>query len=128
MTVVLPDGATADGKVTSVGAVAEAPRRGAGRRPDRSRSLVALTDRQSLGDFLDQAPVDVTFTAAERKDVLTVPVAALVALAEGGYGVEVVDGGTTRFVAVETGHVRRRPGRGRRRRASPRARPWGCPS
>jgi hypothetical protein len=35
--------------------------------------------------------------------VLTVPVAALLALAEGGYGVQVVGGGTTRIVAVQTG-------------------------
>jgi hypothetical protein len=34
--------------------------------------------------------------------VLTVPVAALLALAEGGYGIEVVEGTTTRIVAVET--------------------------
>jgi membrane fusion protein, multidrug efflux system len=39
----------------------------------------------------------------ERKDVLTVPVGALLALAEGGYGLEVVEGSTTRIVAVETG-------------------------
>ena len=35
--------------------------------------------------------------------MLTVPVAALLALAEGGYGVEVVDGSTSHYVAVETG-------------------------
>ena len=40
---------------------------------------------------------------AERKDVLTVPVGALVALAEGGYGVQVVQGSTSRYVAVKTG-------------------------
>ncbi|MEO3824841.1 peptidoglycan-binding protein [Actinomadura sp. B10D3] len=49
------------------------------------------------------AAVDVTFTAGEREDVLTVPVAALVALSEGGFGVEVVKGGTSSFVPVETG-------------------------
>ncbi|GAA3227079.1 peptidoglycan-binding protein [Actinocorallia longicatena] len=49
------------------------------------------------------AAVSVAFTAGQRPDVLTVPVAALVALTEGGYGVELVDGTTKRFVAVETG-------------------------
>jgi peptidoglycan hydrolase-like protein with peptidoglycan-binding domain len=50
-----------------------------------------------------EAAVSVAFTAGQRPNVLAVPVAALVALAEGGYGVQIVDGGTTRFVAVETG-------------------------
>jgi hypothetical protein len=35
--------------------------------------------------------------------VLTVPAAAPLALAEGGYGVQVVDGDRTRIVAVQTG-------------------------
>jgi peptidoglycan hydrolase-like protein with peptidoglycan-binding domain len=52
---------------------------------------------------LDQASVTVAFTAARRKNVLTVPVAALLALAEGGYGVQVVDAAATRIVAVQTG-------------------------
>ncbi|TDC49362.1 peptidoglycan-binding protein [Actinomadura sp. KC345] len=49
------------------------------------------------------ASVDVAFTAGERENVLTVPVAALVALSEGGFGVEVVKGGASSYVAVETG-------------------------
>ncbi|MBP2325626.1 peptidoglycan hydrolase-like protein with peptidoglycan-binding domain [Kibdelosporangium banguiense] len=49
------------------------------------------------------AAVTVAFTAGERPDVLAVPVAALLALAEGGYGVQVVEGDATRIVAVETG-------------------------
>lgn len=49
------------------------------------------------------ASVDVAFTAGKRKDVLTVPVTALVALSEGGFGVEVVNGGTSSYVPVETG-------------------------
>ena len=47
--------------------------------------------------------MDVRFVASERPDVLTVPVAALVALAEGGYGLQVIEGGTARYVAVELG-------------------------
>jgi multidrug efflux system membrane fusion protein len=100
-TVVLPDGATAAAKVTSVGAVAEAPDDPQGGEPT-IEVLVAVDDPAALGDF-DEGPVDVRFVASERRDVLTVPVAALVALAEGGYGVQVVDGGQTRYVAVELG-------------------------
>ncbi|RKS71742.1 putative peptidoglycan binding protein [Actinomadura pelletieri DSM 43383] len=49
------------------------------------------------------ASVDVTFTAGTRENVLTVPVSALVALREGGFGVEVVRGATSSYVPVETG-------------------------
>ncbi|MFB8230174.1 efflux RND transporter periplasmic adaptor subunit [Cellulosimicrobium sp. NPDC055967] len=45
----------------------------------------------------------VAFAADRRDDVLTVPVAALLALAEGGYAVERVDDGGSSLVAVETG-------------------------
>ncbi|GFJ78748.1 hypothetical protein [Phytohabitans houttuyneae] len=63
---------------------------------------VSVDDAKSVAG-LDQATVDVAFTASERENVLTVPVAALLALAEGGYGVQVFDGTATRIVAVETG-------------------------
>ncbi|MFB4319608.1 peptidoglycan-binding protein [Actinomadura sp. 21ATH] len=52
---------------------------------------------------LSSAAVDVSFTAETRADVLTVPVTALLALQEGGFGVEVVNGTTTSYVPVETG-------------------------
>ena len=63
---------------------------------------VAIADQAALGT-LQAAPVDVDFVNATRADVLTVPVAALLALAEGGYGVEIVEDNTTRIVAVKTG-------------------------
>jgi peptidoglycan hydrolase-like protein with peptidoglycan-binding domain len=50
-----------------------------------------------------QGAATVRFVVDERKDVLVVPVLALVALVEGGYGVQVVDGSSTRYVAVGTG-------------------------
>ncbi|GGQ07620.1 hypothetical protein BKA00_007400 [Actinomadura coerulea] len=49
------------------------------------------------------ASADVRFTAGRRENVLTVPVSALVALREGGFGVEVVKGGAPSYVPVETG-------------------------
>jgi membrane fusion protein, multidrug efflux system len=52
---------------------------------------------------LDAAPVDVDFVSSKREGVLAVPVVALLALPQGGFGVEVVDGATTRIVPVETG-------------------------
>jgi multidrug efflux system membrane fusion protein len=52
---------------------------------------------------LNEASVEVLFVASQAKDVLTVPINALLALAEGGYGLQVVDGTSTKIVAVETG-------------------------
>jgi hypothetical protein len=52
---------------------------------------------------MDQAPVRVGIISDSRTGVLAVPVNALLALAEGGYGVRVVEGETSRIVAVETG-------------------------
>jgi len=63
---------------------------------------MTIANQDALGS-LDAAPVDVDFVSDERKAVLAVPVSALLALAKGGYGVEVVDGATTRIVAVNTG-------------------------
>jgi multidrug efflux pump subunit AcrA (membrane-fusion protein) len=65
-------------------------------------TVVSLADpKAAVG--IEAAVVNVVFTAAERKNVLTVPIGALVALAEGGYGVEVVEGSTTHYIKVETG-------------------------
>lgn len=55
------------------------------------------------GGGLREAPVEVTYTGEQRKDVLSVPVAALVALAEGGYGLQIVEGGATRYLPVRVG-------------------------
>jgi peptidoglycan hydrolase-like protein with peptidoglycan-binding domain len=49
------------------------------------------------------ASADVEFTAGRRENVLTVPVSALVALREGGFGVEVVKGSASSYVPVQTG-------------------------
>ncbi|MEV4621696.1 peptidoglycan-binding protein [Asanoa sp. NPDC049573] len=94
-TIELPDGRTAPGTVATVGAVATAPAQG----DPTVEVTVTVADQKLLGD-LQEGPVDVSLTASRRDDVLTVPVEALVALAEGGYGVQLADG---RYLAVETG-------------------------
>jgi hypothetical protein len=99
-TVTLPDGRTVNGKVASIGTVATA-----GETPTDPATIavtVSLTDQAALGS-LDQAPVVVRVVSASVKDALTVPVAALVALSEGGYGVQVVTGSNSRYVPVHLG-------------------------
>jgi multidrug efflux system membrane fusion protein len=101
-TVTLPDGERATGRVTEVATVIE-PGSGADAEPTTEvEAQITLTDAKAAAG-LGSAAVDVTFTAAERKNVLTVPVAALMAAAGGGFAVQVVDGGTTRQVPVRTG-------------------------
>ena len=104
-TVTLPDGKTVAGTVASVGTVASAPANQSQQAPEEPPTVevvVTVADQAALGT-LDEAPVDVTLVSEKRENVVAVPVGALVALAEGGYGVQVVTGGKTSYVAVETG-------------------------
>ncbi|MCP2325280.1 hypothetical protein HDA40_003787 [Hamadaea flava] len=98
----LPDGKKVDGTVQRVYTVIEASDDPNGDAETKIEAQLTLKDAKAAAG-LDVASVEVVFTAAEHKDVLTVPVAALVALAEGGYGVEIVDGSSTHYVKVETG-------------------------
>ncbi|MFC8825465.1 peptidoglycan-binding protein [Streptomyces sp. NPDC057137] len=114
VTLGLPNGGTTGGKVSGSATVID-PGTGDGGEEGggtgdggdttpstKLKVTVALSD-ESAFDGLDQASVDVRFTASRRENVLTVPVAALLALSEGGYGVQVVEGGKARTVAVKTG-------------------------
>lgn len=53
----------------------------------------------------DVTTATVTVTEVVASDVLIVPVGALLALAEGGFAVEVVVAGSSELVAVEVGEV-----------------------
>jgi len=118
-TVTLPDGRTVTGRVVSIGTVATSPGDGGDGTPggvpmtkqDGQASeqgvptvqvLVSIANQAALGR-LDAAPVQLSLVSSRRPNVLTVPVGALVALAEGGYGVQVVEGTSARYVAVRTG-------------------------
>jgi peptidoglycan hydrolase-like protein with peptidoglycan-binding domain len=103
----LPAGST-KGTVTSVGRVAELPPDDGNAQNDQSASdatidvEVTLDDPKAAGS-LDEAPVTVQLVSEQRNGVLTVPVSALLALKEGGYGVQVVTPESTKTVAVELG-------------------------
>lgn len=97
--VTLPDGKVVTGRIREIETVVT-PAEG---QQEATTSLSVTVGFAGNPAGLDRAAVSVAFTAATRPDVLTVPVAALLALAEGGYGLQLVDGAGTRIVAVETG-------------------------
>jgi multidrug efflux pump subunit AcrA (membrane-fusion protein) len=102
VTVTLPDGTTTPGVVSSVGAVATSTS-GPNGTVTTIPVQVKLTDRAAAGS-LDQAPVTVNITTATARNVLAVPVTALLARSPGGYVVEVAGrGGTRRYVPVTAG-------------------------
>jgi peptidoglycan hydrolase-like protein with peptidoglycan-binding domain len=106
VTVVLPGAEEVTGRVSATTVVEagpdQAPDGGGGEAESIGRVQIALDG--TVPDELVGAPVEVVVAVDERADVLVVPVTALLALAEGGYGLEVVaDDGTTSIVPVETG-------------------------
>jgi hypothetical protein len=104
VSITLPDGTTTPGVVSSVGTVATStPASQQGQSPVTTIPVtVQLTDPAAAGS-LDQAPVTVNITTSAARDVLAVPVTALLAR-PGGYGVEVAgSGGTRRYVPVTPG-------------------------
>ncbi|MCK2241397.1 MULTISPECIES: peptidoglycan-binding protein [unclassified Crossiella] len=101
----LPGGKSTKGKVTSVGSVAEKTeeQNGGGGGKTVIKVEVQLNEPDAVGK-LDAAPVQVEFTSRRKENVLTVPIGALLALAEGGYAVEIVQpDGSGKLVAVELG-------------------------
>ncbi len=94
---------TVKGNVRSVGTVVHTDE-GAGGQTSNYLDVVVTLDGGKVAG-LDDAPVTVSFVRDAAKDVLAVPVRALLALAEGGYAVERVgaDGATTSLVPVEIG-------------------------
>ncbi|MFF1509224.1 peptidoglycan-binding protein [Streptomyces sp. NPDC058326] len=97
VTVGLPDGTPVKGEVAAIGRQATAPEGDSG--PPTVPITITVPDQRALGR-LESGPVSVEYVGRERENVLAVPVAALVALAEGGHGLETEDG---RFVAARTG-------------------------
>lgn len=104
--ITLPNNQTTPGVVASVGTVATSSSSGSGSNnntPPTVQVDITPTDPAATGS-LDQAPVQVSITTATASNALVVPVNALLALANSGYAVEVVEpGGAHRLVAVTLG-------------------------
>lgn len=95
----LPDGTLESATVTEIGTVVLANQQGV-----TYFEMTVTLDDPDAAPGLDEAPVDVEVIGDRADGVLAVPVTALLALAEGGYAVEVVasDGGTF-LIGVDPG-------------------------
>lgn len=106
VTITLPDNQTTPGRITYVSSVATTPSSAGHGGEEESSPTVEVdatpTDPAATG-HLDQAPVNVEITTERVENVLAVPVDALLALAGGGYAVEVAEGHVHRLVAVAVG-------------------------
>ncbi|MEO3811838.1 peptidoglycan-binding protein [Sphaerisporangium sp. B11E5] len=95
----LPGELELKGKISEVGTVAKQ----AGEDGDTTVDVRIRPDDPGKAGKLDQVPVSVELQSEIRRDVLSVPVEALLALRQGGYGVEVVEGANVRVVPVTAG-------------------------
>ncbi|MFJ9338507.1 peptidoglycan-binding protein [Streptomyces sp. NPDC101733] len=115
----LPGGKTAGGKIDSVGNTAgggdgqdggggsggSGSGGSGGGGGDKKAKVEVSVVFDDPGDVSgpDQSPVSVSLTGETRTGVLSVPVNALLALPGGGFGVQVVENGRARDVKVELG-------------------------
>jgi hypothetical protein len=109
VTITLPNNQTTPGVVSYISKVAKSSSGGGGRGGGGEEEgtptievQITPTEPHATGT-LDQAPVRVAITTAHESNVLVVPVTALLALAEGGYAVEVAEGRSHRLVGVTLG-------------------------
>ena len=94
----MPDNTTTTG-VVAVGSVATTAESG-----DTTITVVITLNDPTVAGTLDEAPVLVAVTTATVENALVVPVTALLAMAGGGYAVEVDDGSGIRRIVP--GHAR----------------------
>jgi hypothetical protein len=92
-TITLPDDTKVKGVISKVGSVVT----------DGSIAVtISIADQAAL-DALEVASVDVELVSSSRENVFSVPVGALLALANGRFAVEVVSDGKSTVVPVDTG-------------------------
>jgi peptidoglycan hydrolase-like protein with peptidoglycan-binding domain len=99
----MPDGKAVAGTITDIGRVAEQPPASAEDTDPPATIELTIRLKRRSGVVLDQAPVDVDLEKERARDVLTIPVTALLARQGGTFAVEVRNGDRRRIVPVETG-------------------------
>ncbi|MGH9158061.1 MAG: HlyD family efflux transporter periplasmic adaptor subunit [Acidimicrobiales bacterium] len=100
----LSSGDLVDATVTEVARTAQSDGQGGNSQPTVAITIVLDPLDAAVSDRVVAGPVDVRVLGTVHADVVAVPTRALVALREGGQGVEVRNAdGTTRLVGVETG-------------------------
>jgi peptidoglycan hydrolase-like protein with peptidoglycan-binding domain len=115
VSITLPNERTTPGTISSVGTVAKTPANkegggdGGGGGPENGEEGgptievgVTPSEPRAIG-HLDAAPVTVSIVTGSAPDALAVPIDALLALAGGGYALEVVSGGAHHLEAVTLG-------------------------
>ena len=109
----LPNDQTTPGVVSSVGTVAKSPSNkggggggGGGENGEEGGSTIEVDvtpSNPNATGHLDEAPVTVSITTASVANALVVPIDALLALAGGGYALEVSEGAVHHLEAVTLG-------------------------
>lgn len=99
VSVILPGGAEISGEVADIGRVV----RRSGPEPDAPDVIDVVVAIAGTDLDLERAPVEVEVESDRAQAVLAVPVRALVSLSDGGYAVEVDEGGERRLVGVTIG-------------------------
>jgi peptidoglycan hydrolase-like protein with peptidoglycan-binding domain len=111
VTITLPDNQATPGRISFVSSVATSPSSssghpgGSGGEEESSPTIevdVTPSEPAATG-HLDQAPVNVSITTESVQGALAVPIDALLALAGGGYALEVAEGRIHRLEAVSLG-------------------------
>ncbi|MFB6612328.1 peptidoglycan-binding protein [Agromyces sp. NPDC056379] len=102
VTVVLPNGTEAKGKIAGVGSPVEQDDKNSGEKKLKLPLTITLDD-PATADGLDDVSVSVIINRVKAEDALQVPVLALLARPGGGFAVEVLHGEKTEMVDVELG-------------------------
>ncbi|WP_308250368.1 efflux RND transporter periplasmic adaptor subunit [Sphaerisporangium fuscum] len=105
VSVELPEGRKAKGRITYIGAVVKRDNpKDAGQSGTSTVEVEIELSGGKKARGQDQAPVTVTLVSERRRNVLSVPIEALLALRDGGFGVEILQpDGRRRTVSVKTG-------------------------